>query len=204
MYFDDPRSGLNDIVILEPKFITQLLSTVITTKHRFIKDGIFLHKDVEQIWRDHNKYPPNLHSTFMTLMERFEIMLNLDSKSRTDSSIDINGRSLVPSLLSDKEPAAFVTFWLPKPSEMYLYRVIRLQYIPAGLFSRLMIRMIKLATVVEVYWKNGIVLRSDKELICMKLNLKTRDLSYCVRGSQKLPVGIYIYKKRYFLIGIQI
>ncbi len=44
------KIGLNDLVILEPQFITDLLSTIITTKHRFVKDGILIHRDLDQIW----------------------------------------------------------------------------------------------------------------------------------------------------------
>lgn len=49
-FIDDKKSGLNDIVVLAPQYLTKLLSTVITTKHRFVKDGILHHSDLPQIW----------------------------------------------------------------------------------------------------------------------------------------------------------
>lgn len=49
MYFDDKDSSLKDLVILEPQFLTDLLSSIITTKHTFVKDGVLQHKVSEYV-----------------------------------------------------------------------------------------------------------------------------------------------------------
>ena len=50
VYFPDRKSDLSDLVILDPQFITDLLSSIITTKHTFIKGGVLKTKDLDQIW----------------------------------------------------------------------------------------------------------------------------------------------------------
>ena len=44
---------LDTQVILDPRFIVDLLSSVITTRHTFIKAGMLLHRDLDQIWYNH-------------------------------------------------------------------------------------------------------------------------------------------------------
>jgi hypothetical protein len=43
VWFDDPKLGLNDLVILDCKYLTNIFATIITTKHNYIKDGILPH-----------------------------------------------------------------------------------------------------------------------------------------------------------------
>ena len=67
-YFNDKK--LSDIVILSPQFLTKVMSSIITLKHRYGNDGILFTKDLQHIWRD---YPATIHKTLMNLLERFDI-----------------------------------------------------------------------------------------------------------------------------------
>ena len=52
VYFDDETAGLNDIVILDPQYLTELFASIISTKQTFIKKGILHHRDLDQMWRE--------------------------------------------------------------------------------------------------------------------------------------------------------
>ncbi|KYQ90938.1 pleckstrin (PH) domain-containing protein [Tieghemostelium lacteum] len=77
-YFDEPV--LENYVFLDPQWLTSVFASIITTKHKFIKDGILKRSDLYQIWK-----PPNylddevLHGLLISLLERFELMFPLDN-----------------------------------------------------------------------------------------------------------------------------
>ncbi|EGG17328.1 pleckstrin domain-containing protein [Cavenderia fasciculata] len=93
-FFDEPL--LDHYVFLDPQWLTNVFSSIITTKHKFIKDGILNRLDLLQIWK-----PPNfledegLHRLLINLLERFELMFPLEPE------INIEGISS-PLLLSKK------------------------------------------------------------------------------------------------------
>jgi hypothetical protein len=85
------------------------------------------------IWKDHTKFPPNLHTFFLALFEKFEISYPLSSK-HSDGAIDREGKSLIPSLLSAETPADLTHQW-----ESYLSlgghvlnRYCQFDFIPSG------------------------------------------------------------------------
>lgn len=62
VFFNDPKFGLNDLIILDPQWLTKLMSTLITTKPNFVKNGILLHSNLNQIWK-YPDFPSVLHSS---------------------------------------------------------------------------------------------------------------------------------------------
>lgn len=193
VYFDDKKTGLRDLVILDPQFITDLLSSVITTKHRFVKDGVLLHKDLEHIWRDNSLFPKELHASFLAMMEKFEISLNLDSdaRARVMDEIDPAGRSLIPCMLPEEEPdLEGKNFWRRyDPTRKELHRIYHLEFIPHGLFSRLMIRMIRYTDKVHIFWKNGVVMSKGNESILLRIHPLKRNLVIIVRSQEPVATG---------------
>eukprot|EP01132_Coremiostelium_polycephalum_P001332 gene1332-1678_t len=77
-FFDETH--LDNYVFLDPQWLTNVFSSIITTKHKFIKDGVLKRGDLYQIWK-----PPmfledeGLHNLLINLLERFELMFPLDS-----------------------------------------------------------------------------------------------------------------------------
>ena len=63
MHFDKGESQLREMVILDPQWLTNLMSSIITFKHRFVKDGILNVSDLVHIWRP-PEYPNELHGTY--------------------------------------------------------------------------------------------------------------------------------------------
>lgn len=65
---------LEDIVILSPQWLTRCMATILTTKHRAVRqDGILTHQMLKQLWRA-PEYPESLHQHLRAIMERFEVM----------------------------------------------------------------------------------------------------------------------------------
>ncbi len=65
---------LNELVILNPQWIADLMSTIITIKHSFAKDGVLMESDLPQIWRD---YPTAMYDALLNLLEKFEVAYRL-------------------------------------------------------------------------------------------------------------------------------
>jgi len=65
---------LNNIIILDPQWLTNVMATLFTTRHRFVSHGILRHVDLAQIWKE---YPPEIHSALLYLLTKFEIVFQL-------------------------------------------------------------------------------------------------------------------------------
>lgn len=80
IYFEDDK--LCDLVILDPQWLTDLMSTIITTKHNYIGregcEGILRHSVLPFLWRP-PVFPEYLHGFILNLLNRFEIAFTLDS-----------------------------------------------------------------------------------------------------------------------------
>jgi small GTP-binding protein len=226
-HFDD--DGLRDIIILDPQWLCDVMSTIITTKHSYIKNGILEHRDLPQIWRP-PQFPERLHPTLLKLLQKFSIILclpkqrmddndgdgdngkrpdekqaavkgksgspslsSMDSSNDDDdddSSIHLDedsalmaGKSLVPSLLPLRRPGAAIEELFPSRSdEAMLGRKYRFDFIPTGLFSRLMVRLLHI-TEPKVFWRNGFVFYRGKEKLFIEQLPTKRTIFVTARGS---------------------
>ncbi|KAL6040633.1 Myotubularin-like phosphatase domain, variant 2, partial [Balamuthia mandrillaris] len=130
VYFNEPASGLNDLVVLDCQWLTNVFADVISLKHNFVKDGILLKKDLPQIWKA-PLYPQEVHSSLVALLEKFEVAYDIPltgeekdisaaaalqavEKSRAGSnggsgggevSSLLQGKILIPCLLPEDYPA---------------------------------------------------------------------------------------------------
>jgi Leucine-rich repeat (LRR) protein/serine/threonine protein kinase len=76
MYFDDKNAGLRDLVILDPLWIANLLSSIITLKHSYAKDGIMMASSLSQIWKE---YPSSEYKWMLNLLDKFEITFRISA-----------------------------------------------------------------------------------------------------------------------------
>lgn len=58
-------SILKDLCVLDPQWLIDVLATVFTTKHRWVKQGILLKNALAQIWKE---YPERIHSLLLDLL----------------------------------------------------------------------------------------------------------------------------------------
>ena len=148
-YFDDSFTRLSDLVVLDPQFLTNVMASVITLKHRFGQDtrweGMLQSQDLPHIWKD---YPKEIRSTLMSLLEQFEIAFKLP-----------NDNYIIPSLLPQLQPdiKSLWSITMGKPVEGLVFcREFHFEFLPLGFFSRLFIRNWHLPNFEIVnYWRNG-------------------------------------------------
>ena len=164
IYFQK-HEGLNDIVILDPQWLTDVMSTIITTKHGFVKKGVLNHSDLPQLWRAPD-FPPYLHRILLNLLEKFEISFYLRSSQEKvdDNTLAIyTGKSLVPSLLPDNRPN-IEQFWphFPNENERQFGRRYNFGFIPHGFISRLFVRVLHFAEPT-IFWKNGMLVEHNDD-----------------------------------------
>ncbi len=84
---------MKDTVILDPQWLADIMSSLITTKNAFLKKGVLNHSDLLLVWKDEKKYPKQIHSLLMQLMEKFEILIPM---THLTSGADIySGKSFI-------------------------------------------------------------------------------------------------------------
>lgn len=160
-------ADLHDIVILDPQWITDLLASIITTKQNFVRDGMLKHSDLPFIWR----FDAALHAKLLRLLERFEVSFQMPEEDRT----------LIPCLLPDARPE-FDTLWSSGVCTQQFHREYELSFLPKGLFSRLIVRLLHFSRGV-VMWQNGIVLQDETSKALIELAPKERTITIWIRGT---------------------
>jgi len=55
------------LVILDPNWLIEVMATLFTTKHHWIKNGLLVHTDLPQIWKDYN---PEIYDSLLFLMKK--------------------------------------------------------------------------------------------------------------------------------------
>ncbi|KAL6062523.1 Pleckstrin y domain [Balamuthia mandrillaris] len=100
------RAELSELVFLDPQWLTDVLSTVVTMKYNMVKDGTLMHKDLHLIWKP-PMFPPSLHPTLLNLLRKFEIIYPMH-KPGVPPEEEV---SLVPCLLDKQRPFQINDLW---------------------------------------------------------------------------------------------
>ena len=197
---------LKDMVILDPAWLVQVMATILTTKHRYIKDGLLKHSDLIHIWHE-SEYPRKFHPSLLQLLQKFEVTYNLNDflisynkKQQQQQQQDQqqqqyweNSTSLVPSILPEmaNENAKKLFPEFEKNINQYS-REYKFNFIPAGFINHLLIRVIH-QTLDYHYWRYGIAgfFRDDPSTkILLELLPQYCILKVLVRGN--LPVKLFL------------
>jgi hypothetical protein len=95
LYFRDehanPLCSLGDIVIIDPKWLIDMMSKLITTTHNYCRSGIVSHENFQFIWRA-PYFPIELHDACFELLHKFNI------------SFPLGRKELIPCLLPEERP----------------------------------------------------------------------------------------------------
>ena len=76
LYFDNIPL-LKDLVILDPQWLFNVMATIFTTKHRWVrKTGVLKPEVLTHIWKN---YPTHLHPKLLMLLEKFEVAYPVDN-----------------------------------------------------------------------------------------------------------------------------
>ena len=162
VFFENDKT-YERLIVLDPQWLTSMFASVITTSHKYIRDGTLPHKALKQIWKPPT-YPEHLHPHLIALLEQFEILLDLPPDENDQEPLK---RYLVPSLLPEEKPPIDL-LWLKHDDQLQYCRNITLEFIPNGLFSRFMVRFLHFADKPLKYWRQG-VLAQVCALCCIPL-----------------------------------
>ena len=179
---------LNDIVIIDPSWLTKLMATILTTKHSYVKNGVVIHRDFIHIWHP-SEYPVEFHKALYQILQKFEIIYPLKLK---DDIAWEDTKSLVPILLSPQKPD-IVNELFPRfdPIVLQHSRIFQFKFVPTGFVNHLFTRIIQFTTL-EVCWKNGALahelINNQKNSVLLELIPSSNELILTVRGANSVKL----------------
>ncbi|KAN0024719.1 hypothetical protein ACTFIV_009128 [Dictyostelium citrinum] len=155
LHFDTPT--LKNLVVLDPQWLADVMSSLITFSHNWIKRGILNHSELVAVWG--GKYDQSLWPLLLKLLEKFEVSYELPNIAK----------SLIPSLLPEDAEGEILAIkdreWvsLPQAIESGRCQVFGCDYnfdfMPLGFFARLLLRILLISGIeVRTYWRNGVLL----------------------------------------------
>eukprot|EP01133_Synstelium_polycarpum_P015754 gene15754-18720_t len=160
LHYNTP--SLKNLVVLDPQWLADIMSSLITFSHNWIKRGILVHSELVSIWG--GRYDPSLWPVLLKILEKFEVAYELPGFDEYD------GRSLIPSLLPEDPEgdiqAILEREWRPT-IELIEERVpvhffgcdYNFEFMPLGFFARLLLRVLHVANIeIKTYWRNGLLL----------------------------------------------
>ena len=199
LHFDDPKHGLNRLVILQPQWLVDVLASVISFKSKINENGILAHSLLKMIWK---KFPKDLHGTLLELLYKFEVAYPVLDKGEREPS-----KSIVPCLLPSKPPSNIdskVPILNSKKSNIG-GRVYKFDFLPLGFFSRFLNYVVhNPALECSVFWRNGGVLTlkdGDPKVMAASIEYSTVQNYYLVvvkffthPTMAKISEGIQIFR----------
>jgi len=95
IHFNDPASALNELIVLNPQWLANIMSAVISFRHSWVRSGQFARKDLVHILK---AYDPTLHDTILALLLKFNIVIHL-KHAITAAAASSSSSSSSPSTL---------------------------------------------------------------------------------------------------------
>jgi len=152
VFWNDSRKGVNEMIVLDPQWLVDLMATLISTKVNFVSNGILRRVDVIHIWHP-PRFPADFHDRIVSLLECFGIVYRLHRFTNYEAL-------LVPCLLPSTPPKD----WESERSRVMslgnsYFRMFEFNFVPIGLFSRLISGLLEFTTPVQ-YYSDGFISKS--------------------------------------------
>jgi len=147
-------SCLSDLVVLQPQWLADLMASLITFSHSWIRCGILEMHLLPLVFAN---YTESVLDTLLALLEKFQIVFRMK-----DSALGI-GRVLVPGMLPETRPDDLSTHWPPTPGRdaSEYGREYVFPFLPLGFFPSFVCTSMHLAEVRPVlFWRSGLLLRT--------------------------------------------
>ena len=151
--YTDEKTGITKrTIILDPQWVARVFSTVITTKHGFLKNGNLEERMLfEQLWRE---FPKPTHTLLLDLFQQFDLIYKV-----SDEKGNPTGELLIPATLPTPKPSDVQSLLPTKETSLYQFeRRYTFDFMPVGLFSRYLVRAMSIANPVR-YWRHGCLVR---------------------------------------------
>lgn len=171
--------GLNNIVILDPQWLANIMATLISFKSNFVKFGVLETNSLSHLWK---AYRPDLHPSLLKLLVSFSVAFPVHGKvifpSEGEQSCirflpDPGSRAtgntnqyLVPSLLPENRPSVDLQRVWPSALPPGTYQMGRLLVFDFCIdFGKLFVRLIHSGSVNWTHaWKTGVILETSSKL----------------------------------------
>ena len=187
-----------NIVILKPQWLADVMSTLISFNHTWIRNGFLRLSDVPHVF---NGYEESVHESLLEMLENFSIIyrIHIAPQSISLKSNQISGIHgvFVPSVLPETpDTNEFLNFWSSSQSdEMDCFEIGRnycFPFLPLGLIERIIVRAFHIPGFIPHYfWRNGAFLffrsfTTDTDMYkiyivfdptCFQLTLRMRSIS---------------------------
>ena len=153
LHYDDRSHNLDELYFIDPRWLCDLMAKIVTIRERnpYITDGILNTKNLSFILRD-ERFPLKYFEQYLTLLDRFEIALALDSR-----------RILIPSMLSESRPAG-VDVNDVNGSPLFARHIVFNSSTPPGFWSRLISRVMHSIPQVRVALESHTPLSDEQEI----------------------------------------
>jgi C-terminal of Roc, COR, domain len=102
-HFNDDTNDLRNLVVINPQWLVNVMSSVITFTHNFVRNGVLDHKHLSTIWKG---YDERMHATLLRLLQKFEVAYPYPDKegrpvgfvasSSSSSGSDVLGLLVIP------------------------------------------------------------------------------------------------------------
>ena len=170
--FDDPHSPIGTFVIIDPMYLSAVMRTVVSFKHRFGLNGRLKASDLKgQLLR---VYPAHLQVQVLRLLLQFGILHPVVTEASSGIPAIDAPEFFVPCFLPMEPPRETYEIWLM--SAVSKPRAFRRDYfaksLPIGFFSQVLSRVMHIPGIfIQIPWKCGLVLSLQDS--SAKLILKT-------------------------------
>ena len=151
----EPEEIDKGLIILDPLWLATLMGNFLTFKHTWINKGILHESHMKQVFID---YPVEIHLFLVNMLKKFNILYPLKTNSSKEECSFIIP-SMLPLLLSEND---VLKFWVD-PFAVTDYKSYGRNYLfsfmPHGLISRLIVRLLHLPAVVGLsFSKHAVIL----------------------------------------------
>ncbi len=164
---------LNDLVLLKPHWVSQVISRVLDSADVKKSGGLFTRQHMDALWAD---VEPVMRNHLVRLMERFDLSYRTDQDRHT---------SLVVEALPSEAPA-YQSAWESlkgKPRCNELAMTFRLSTIPAGIPTWFIAREHRYTA--NLHWRHGVLLADGEQrnhLGLIQARPEDRSVLLTVRG----------------------
>ena len=157
----DLHSNEHRYVVYDPKWLANLLSTIVTFRHNFVTNGEITRTKLVSLW---SHYGRDLLEPLIQLMSQLDVMIKMEDVGSSERD---GGTFLIPCLLPFQKPD-FIQETLQDS------HIIRRSFLfenglslPIGLIGKMISIAIRWGRV-KCAWRNGCIVERDDVLFCVK------------------------------------